>query len=392
MTTIYIGGIYEYQAGATTHYYEGNALRRTGYAADNGVKYLLQDHLKSSSSLINQNGTVNGDRNYFLPFGGKRGTTPFNGLTTKRFTGQYHEASLPGGEGLSYYGARWYDAKLGKFLTPDSIVPGPSNPQAFNRYSYVKNRPLVMVDPTGHYDIKPGDAPYTTRPSTSNVYLPIVSNQQTQYTYLPVISNQQYRPPAVAYNYQPACPGSRLCLSTPTPTATPTSTPTPGAMLMQGPTPTPTYTHIAVGNTNWGGMYWTGIEAYMSEIPDIMEKFGGTGSVVRLGKPIAKTIPWIGYGVAIVPNVYSNLRYGDGFGGRKLYVDFLVDSGGWAATNLSAATGTAAGLATAPVTGPVGPVVGYVSGAFGGNALWDWYGAPWLSAKLNEGIDYFTND
>ena len=166
VTTIYIGGIYEYQAGATTKYYEGNAMRRTGYASSNGVYYMLQDHLKSSSVIVNQNGRQRLSRNYYLPFGGNRGApTGFSGLTTKRFTGQYHEASLPGGEGLSYYGARWYDAKLGRFLSADTIVPGAGNPQAFNRYSYVKNRPLVMVDPTGHYDIKPGDAPYKPPPA-----------------------------------------------------------------------------------------------------------------------------------------------------------------------------------------------------------------------------------
>jgi hypothetical protein len=53
------------------------ALRRSGYASDNGVFYLLQDHLKSSSTLINQNGTVN-SRNYFYPFGGNRGGTAFS--------------------------------------------------------------------------------------------------------------------------------------------------------------------------------------------------------------------------------------------------------------------------------------------------------------------------
>ena len=75
-------------------------------------------------------------------YGGNRGGAAFSPLTTKRFTGQYHEQSLPGGEGLSYYGARWYDAQLGRFTGPDTLVPGPGNPQAFNRYSYVFNHPL----------------------------------------------------------------------------------------------------------------------------------------------------------------------------------------------------------------------------------------------------------
>ena len=55
---------------------------------------------------------------------------------------QYYESTLPGGEGLSYYGARWYDAKLGRFFgcpqCADTIVPGPGNPQAFNRYAFAK--------------------------------------------------------------------------------------------------------------------------------------------------------------------------------------------------------------------------------------------------------------
>jgi hypothetical protein len=30
-------------------------------------------------------------------------------------------------------------------------VPDPINPQSFNRYSYVENRPVALVDPTGHF-------------------------------------------------------------------------------------------------------------------------------------------------------------------------------------------------------------------------------------------------
>jgi hypothetical protein len=32
-----------------------------------------------------------------------------------------------------------------------TIVPDPTNPQQFNRYSYVLNNPIVLVDPTGHF-------------------------------------------------------------------------------------------------------------------------------------------------------------------------------------------------------------------------------------------------
>ena len=39
---------------------------------------------------------------------------------------------------------------LGRFLSPDPIVPEPGNPQALNRYSYVYNNPYVYVDPSGY--------------------------------------------------------------------------------------------------------------------------------------------------------------------------------------------------------------------------------------------------
>jgi len=71
-------------------------------------------------------------------------------LTTKRFTGQYHESSLPGGEGLSYYNARWYDAQLGRFLSADNIVSNFANPKALNRFAYVLSNPLRYRDPSGH--------------------------------------------------------------------------------------------------------------------------------------------------------------------------------------------------------------------------------------------------
>jgi len=46
--------------------------------------------------------------------------------------------------------ARYYDATIGRFISPDSIVPSPFNPQSLNRYSYCLNNPLKYIDPFGH--------------------------------------------------------------------------------------------------------------------------------------------------------------------------------------------------------------------------------------------------
>ena len=39
---------------------------------------------------------------------------------------------------------------INRFVQPDTIIPDLSNPQSWNRYSYVTNRPVNFNDPTGH--------------------------------------------------------------------------------------------------------------------------------------------------------------------------------------------------------------------------------------------------
>ncbi len=46
--------------------------------------------------------------------------------------------------GLYYYGARYYDPWLGRFISPDTVLAG------LNRYAYCGNNPVRYVDPTGH--------------------------------------------------------------------------------------------------------------------------------------------------------------------------------------------------------------------------------------------------
>jgi RHS repeat-associated protein len=67
-----------------------------------------------------------------------------NLATDKLFTGQRLD-----GTGLYYYGARYYDPTIGRFISADPMVKSLANPQAFNRYSYVLNNPLKHVDPSG---------------------------------------------------------------------------------------------------------------------------------------------------------------------------------------------------------------------------------------------------
>ncbi|MCA9918553.1 MAG: hypothetical protein KC445_11410 [Anaerolineales bacterium] len=45
--------------------------------------------------------------------------------------------------------ARYYGSTLNRFASADTIVPNPSNPQSYNRYSYSFNNPANFSDPSG---------------------------------------------------------------------------------------------------------------------------------------------------------------------------------------------------------------------------------------------------
>jgi RHS repeat-associated protein len=70
--------------------------------------------------------------------------SPENFPTDRLFTGQRLDDT-----GLYYYGARYYDATIGRFISADPTIPEGGNPQSFNRYSYCINNPLSAVDPNG---------------------------------------------------------------------------------------------------------------------------------------------------------------------------------------------------------------------------------------------------
>ena len=114
-----------------------------------GLQYLLTDHLGSTVAIINASGTLTSQQRY-LPFGAPRAipNSPILG-TDFTYTGQRNLS----GTGLMDYRARMYSVTLGKFIQPDTIIPSTLNPQSWNRYSYVMNRPIVLNDPSGHCPI-----------------------------------------------------------------------------------------------------------------------------------------------------------------------------------------------------------------------------------------------
>ena len=69
--------------------------------------------------------------------------------TTRGYTGHEMLDSVC----LINMNARIQDPQLGRFLSPDAMVPDETYGQSYNRYSYVLNNPLAYTDPTGHITV-----------------------------------------------------------------------------------------------------------------------------------------------------------------------------------------------------------------------------------------------
>jgi RHS repeat-associated protein len=177
----------------TKYYFAGAtriAMRKYTIPQSMTVEYLLGDHLGSTSITTNANGTKVSELRY-KPWGETRymgGSTQ----TSYRYTGQF---SYESDFGLYFYQSRFYDPSIGRFSSPDTIVPtykeGEVNPylvvsysenifldqlnqhnakvlakfrgkdalsieqmnvdiQGFDRFSYTKNNPIKFTDATGH--------------------------------------------------------------------------------------------------------------------------------------------------------------------------------------------------------------------------------------------------
>ena len=77
-----------------------------------------------------------------------------NDSIRKRFTGYEKDTETD----LDFAEARMYQNKHGRFTAVDPLMASasPGNPQTFNRYTYVGNNPVNMVDPSGLCGTTPG--------------------------------------------------------------------------------------------------------------------------------------------------------------------------------------------------------------------------------------------
>ena len=127
--------------------------RRIAMRRDHILFFLAADHLGTTSVVLDAAGNVVDESRHY-PYGTERWPVDSAFPTECRFTGQLLDSPL----GLYHMGARWYDPALARWLSADTIVPTPANPQSLSRYSYVLGNPLGLIDPSGHHECSPTGA------------------------------------------------------------------------------------------------------------------------------------------------------------------------------------------------------------------------------------------
>lgn len=148
-------------------------IKQTDSGSTNGYHYLHRDYLSSILAISDSTGKLKEQRqfgawgevnkfkvNHYTELSlinGTRATSTTNEidfddsttLISRGYTGHEHFMGIS----LIHMNGRMYDAKLGRFLSPDNYIQEPYSTQSFNRYGYVWNNPLKFTDQSGEFII-----------------------------------------------------------------------------------------------------------------------------------------------------------------------------------------------------------------------------------------------
>lgn len=118
-------------------------LIETGYItlADKVFHFYLKDHQGNVRVVLNQSDTVE-EVNHYYPFGGLFASS--GDVQPYKYSGK--ELDTTKGLNLYDYGARHYDAGVGRFTTFDPLA---ENDCSVSPYVYCGNNSVNMIDPTG---------------------------------------------------------------------------------------------------------------------------------------------------------------------------------------------------------------------------------------------------
>ncbi len=137
VTTLYLGDDIEISGGVTTEYLPGDAVK-----AGSATYWLHRDLLGSVRLTTDSSGNVV-QRAHYKPYG-ERLETIATLMTAKGYIGERNDPET----GLLYLHARYYDPRLGRFISADPADP-PLPGVGINRYAYAGNSPVGNLDPSG---------------------------------------------------------------------------------------------------------------------------------------------------------------------------------------------------------------------------------------------------
>lgn len=121
-----------------------------GHGAPTKYQYYLHDHLGTTRVITTSTGAVCYDADFF-PWGGEQHLFTNTCSQNYKFTGKERD---PDTNSTDYFGARWYLGGMARFYSPDPagiMKQKLIDPQQWNMYSYVRNNPIRLTDPTGMY-------------------------------------------------------------------------------------------------------------------------------------------------------------------------------------------------------------------------------------------------
>ncbi len=133
---------YDGAGNLLTEYVYGNGQRLAKLNPNTTVDYYLNDHLGSARAMYGSGWSAN-----YYPFGEVASQTGSDEDTHFDFTGQERDH----GTGLMYFGARFYDAEIGRWLAVDPLA---STYPTLSPYVYTANNPIILIDTDGKKIIK----------------------------------------------------------------------------------------------------------------------------------------------------------------------------------------------------------------------------------------------
>ena len=111
------------------------------------TQFYLTDALGSTIGMANTGGTT--QKTYKYDAWGNLLSQEGNSGNSRTFTGHFFDAET----GMFYFGARYYDSRLGRFISQDPSMGDTTSPMSLHRYLYANANPMRYVDLDGYENV-----------------------------------------------------------------------------------------------------------------------------------------------------------------------------------------------------------------------------------------------